>query len=184
VRASSRWPREDLLAVALELQRQGYSLPQDGVAYYSKRDLALLINQAERPNDVYGVHVNDLVVTKRQWCWEVCRPDNRPLVTIDFTKAYEWATPVGAVPDLPLLTALEVCLVREPLTAEDRQRLEQKRPGLTSKPLFEVDLDAWEVEDDEEPEPPALPVVRRPAPPPPPEAEPPRPLSPKRKIRL
>lgn len=184
MRASLRWSKADLVQAALALKQAGYDVTYHGYDYSdaefsrcNKLQLVNIINDAERPDRVWGVDVNDLQIEKTQWQWVVRKPNGKLLCTIGFTEAYDW---LEAQHSTDFLTAMEACLVMCPLTTEERARLEEKRPGITSKQLFEVDLEAWDIEDEPEPEPWT--------PPPAPKAKPqpaePRPLSPKRKIRL
>lgn len=182
MRVNTRMTREMLERVFCNMASAGYDLSVfvDQLHLYTKADLVFFINNAERPIRVFGHDINRIQIRKEDWQWRVFDPSGKPLLLISFTQAFEWSdVPNSYTP--AFFAVLEACLVEAPLSRDDLARLESKRPGLTSKPLFPVDHDAWEVDDEPEPEPEITPPPRRA-----PKAVEPevRPLSPKRKIRL
>lgn len=190
------WTKADLLQVAEMMRRAGYeefswqslrSYDAYGrVDQLTKADLVDLINNAERSHTIYGFTEVGVEKDDANFRWVVFRPDGRRLLHVEWTSAYEWRDAGLSAPNpTDFYAALECCLSVEPLTAEDRARLEAARPGITRQPLFMVDAALWEAEDTvEEAPPPRPPRRRRRAEQPEPEAEERRTPSLTRKIRL
>jgi hypothetical protein len=200
MQATMHWPKSDLVAVARMMRDAGYegfgnghwwggsdTLPWN-LSDWTKQQLVDAINASGEQTQIFGNASVSVVKEPAQFRWVVSTPppQSRLLLRIDWTAAYEWKEfLVGNSRHRDLFAALECCLSVEPLDAQDRARLEAARPGITAKPMFLVDADAWETEDEPEDEP-------EPPPPPPPKrklgasSKPPEwsKLSPKRKIRL
>ena len=203
--ATMHWPKSDLVAVAKMMRDAGYdgfgrsnrywadssrdNLPWDFLDW-TKAQLVDAINAGGEATLIFGHETVCVEKEPAQFRWVVKTPppQNRTLLHIDWTSAYEWKRFLASTSQhRDLFAALECCLSVAPLDVEDRARLEAARPGLTAMPMFLVDADAWEAEDEEEEEeeevepPPPPPKRKLGAPSKPPEWSK---LSPKRKIRL
>lgn len=198
MQTTTHWLKSDLVAVARMMRDAGYEgfghngwggydspgVPWD-LSSWTKAQLVEAINNSEQSSTIFGHETVSVDKEPAQFRWVVKTPppQNRTLLRIDWTNAYEWKQFLVGDNHPDLFAALECCLSAEPLTVEDRARLEAARPGITAMPMFLVDADAWEAEDEPEDEP-------EPPPPPPPrrklgEKTPQwSKLSPKRKIRL